>query len=120
MPIKLTLSKKELLSKQFTVGANHYYDALEVDTFLDSIINDYATVEKNTLLSKEELEELNKQMSTLEEKARRLELENASLNNKYGKLKAKGVTEDNLSLLKRISVLEKFLWEHGYYPEQIK
>lgn len=120
MDIKLTLSKQDLLSKVFTVGANNCYNALEVDEFLDSIIKDYATVEKNVLISQSELDALNQHIADLEAKVKSLEINNASLNNKYAGLKTNGLNDDNLGLLKRISVLEKFLWNHGYYPDQIK
>ena len=58
MSIKLLLTSKEILEKQFR-GAPRGYDPLEVDEFLDKVLADYHKVEENDLVGKKEIESLN-------------------------------------------------------------
>ena len=57
MAIKLSLSSKQILNKEFR-GQTPGYNPLEVDEFLDLILRDYKTIEENCLVGKKELSDL--------------------------------------------------------------
>ena len=120
MAIKLVLSSEQISEKIFK-GVPRGYDPYEVDKYLDRIINDYMKVEANYLMSKEEMDNLNKKIKTLEVEKTQLEIELNRLKNKYKGVKpSDNVTEDNLQLLKKIDRYERFLWQNGFNPYNIK
>ena len=120
MTIKLVLSSEEIGNKVFK-GVPRGYDPYEVDKFLDSIIADYEKVEGNYLASQSEMDELNKKIKKLEEERHYLEIELSRLKTKYANVKpTDAVTDDNINLIKRINVLERFLWRNGFNPNDIK
>lgn len=120
MAIKLKLNSKEILEMKFP-NVPRGYDPLYVDEYLDKIIRDYKLVEANYLVEKNTIDSLNEKIASLEKKITDLEIEN----NKYAS-RLKDINEndnvnaDNIDLIRRINVLEKFLYQHGYIPEQIK
>ena len=120
MAIKLKLNSKEILEMKFP-NVPRGYDPLYVDEYLDKIIRDYKLVEANYLVEKNAIDSLNEKITALEKKITDLEIEN----NKYAS-RLKDINEndnvnaDNIDLIRRINVLEKFLYQHGYIPEQIK
>lgn len=120
MAIKLNLSAKEILDVKFP-NVPRGYDPLMVDEYLDKIIRDYKNVEANKLLEAKEIENLENKINDLEKKNEILEIE---LNKYKARLKDihenDNVTTENIDLVKRINQLEKFLYNHGYMPEQIK
>ena len=120
MAIKLVLSA-ETIGNKFFKGVPRGYDPYEVDKFLDQIIADYEKVESNHLLSKAEIEALEKKVADLEKKNSELELEVGRYKTKYSKVKpTDNVNDDNINLIKRINTLETFLWQNGFNPTNIK
>ena len=120
MAITLVLSAEKIGEKVFK-GVPRGYDPYEVDKFLDQVILDYEKVETNYLMSKEEIDELNLKIKKLEEERRFFELELGKLKTKYANVKpGDNVNDGNIQLIKRINVLEKFLWQNGFNPNNIK
>lgn len=120
MAIKLKLNSQEILETQFP-NAPRGYDPLSVDEYLDKIIRDYKLVEQNQLLEEKEVVSYKERISKLEQEIQELKI----LVSKYeARLKDinenDNVTVENIDLVKRINQLEKFLYKHGYMPDQIK
>ncbi len=116
----LSLTSEIILNKVFD-ASDHGYNALEVDEFLDMVLEDYRHLEKCRLVPSEKYNELITQVEELKKKCDNQEIEI----NKY-KSRLKGikdsdyVSRENLDLLARIHILEKFLFENGYDPNSIK
>lgn len=120
MAIKLVLSSKEISDKVFK-GVPRGYDPYEVDKYLDLIIVDYEKVEQNYLLSQAEVDIMRKKVSTLEQEKRNLEIELGRYKTKYSNVKpTDNVNDNNIELIKRINLLERFLWQNGFNPNNIK
>lgn len=121
MAIKLNLNSQEITNYKFR-NVPRGYDALEVDRYLDQIIQDYLKVEKNNLVSGEELQKANDKIGELEQKIKNLELENQRLKTKVTAMTSKNpnVNSDNVKILKRIDALERYLYKKGINPNDIK
>ena len=120
MAIKLNLTSKELLEKKFPI-APRGYDAQEVDEYLDKALRDYRIIENNCLVEKQEIEKLKNQIKDLETEKKKLEIENAKYEARFKDIKDnKNVTVENIDLMKRIAVLEKFIYKTGTNPKTIK
>ncbi len=120
MAIKLKLNSKEILETKFP-NVPRGYDPLYVDEYLDKIIRDYKTIESNYLMEAGEIDALNEKIAKLEAEVKRLQIENSKFESRLKDIKENdNVTLDNIDLVKRINVLEKFLYQHGYMPDQIK
>lgn len=121
MAIKLTLCSKEILATVFS-GAVRGYNPLEVDSFLDNVIRDYQIIESNYLITKSDIENMQKKIDELEGKNQQLEIENKRYETRFEGIRDndKSVSADNINLVKRISALEKFLWKQGFNPNTIK
>ncbi len=134
MSDSLKLTSEMILEKKFPKDLRGY-DAYEVDLFLDQIVKDYQAIEEylaknDTYVSSlqeriEALESTNEKLTRenikLKEDFNKQEVELAALNNKYGGIKeGYQPTDENLHLIKRISVLEKFLKSKGYTEAQLK
>ena len=121
MALKLFLNSQTIMNQIFPVVSRNAYDATEVDKFLDFIIQDYKKVEENSLVLKKEYEELVSKSRRLEKEKRNLEVELEKYKARFANIKSSdNVTTDNIELVARINVLEKFLWAHGYNPDTIK
>ncbi len=120
MAIKLKLNSKEILEMKFP-NVPRGYDPLYVDEYLDKIIRDYKTVETNYLVENTEVDSLNARIAALEKELQELKIENEKYASRLKDINENdNVTIDNIDLVKRINVLEKFLYQHGYIPSQIK
>ena len=120
MAIKLKLNSKEILEMKFP-NVPRGYDPLYVDEYLDKIIRDYKTVETNYLVENTEVDSLNAKIAALEKELQELKIENEKYASRLKDINENdNVTIDNIDLVKRINVLEKFLYQHGYIPSQIK
>lgn len=120
MAIKLNLTSKLILDKEFTL-INYGYDCDSVDEFLDKIISDYKRVEQNALLAKSEVENLKGSNESLKQRIRELEIENAKYKEVYELVQNnKNVTKDNLVLLNKISRYESWIYRQGVDPHTIK
>ena len=110
MTIKLKLSSQIILEKKFQ-GSTPGYNPLQVDEFIDKIIKDYKVVEGNALVYKSEIDELNKQIETLTKENKELSLANLKYESRLSNIKENdNVTSENVDLIKRINVLEKYLY----------
>ena len=103
MAEKANLDIQMILDKEFNVDFKGY-NATEVDSFLDLVIQDYQMYQER--------------VSTLSEKNAELERMNASLRAKLieleGRTKAlsEGTPQTNIDILKRISRLEEQVFEN--------
>ena len=121
MAIKLFLNSQTIINHVFPVISRNAYDATEVDKFLDAIIQDYKLVEANSLILKKEYESLVEKNRTLEQEKRNLEVELEKYKAKFANIKPDdNVNSDNIELVRRNNVLEKYLWAHGINPDTIK
>ena len=97
---KLNLTPNEILNKEFKPNFKGY-DATEVDSFLDQVLDDYQNMEENVqeLLDlvdslQNQVKELNKQKIELEGKNKAFDLSNTT-------------SYSSVDLLKRLSRLEE-------------
>lgn len=118
--MKLLLRSKDILDKKFRQTANGY-DPDEVDTFLDKILDDYRSIDK-------EVEDLNAQIISLKRDNETLK---ANLRDKEQAIsiqKSKNIalmsqhqsSLDNLELLQKCSAYERKLYELGVDPNKVK
>ena len=120
MGIKLFLSSEEILNHVFAAVPKGY-DPLDVDEYLDKILSDYRTVEKNLLIRSEEKEALESKIKILTNENKRLEIENARLRNRLSDIKpTDSVNSDNINYIRRINQLENYLYNNGIDPTSIK
>lgn len=121
--LNLKLSAKEINSKEFQ-AKNGGYDSLQVDRYLDLIVNDYITFEKYAnAASKLETnyEELKKTCEMYKKKLSDSEYEKALIQEELSVLKQnEGASVSNIELLQRISSLEQALYNLGKDPSKIK
>ena len=121
MAIKLFLNSQTIMNHVFPIISKNAYDATEVDKFLDVIIEDYKVVEANSLVIAKEYEQLKEKNKALEKEKRNLEVELEKYKARFANIKSgENVTMDNIEYIRRISVLEKYLWAHGFNPDTIK
>ena len=120
MAIKLNLNSQQILEMKFP-NVPRGYDPLYVDEYLDKVIRDYKTIEENVLVERKAVTAQLEKIEKLEAEIQRLTI----LVNKY-EARLKDINEndnvslDNIDLVRRINQLEKFLFQHGYMPDQIK
>lgn len=120
MDITLGMTSKQILDKVFK-GCPRGYDPMEVDEFLDAIIKDYLNIESNVLVSKEEYLKMKNTINTLSNEKHSLEIELGKYKERFANIKTgDNVTNDNMELIKKINKYEKFLFNHGYNPYNIK
>jgi len=116
--MKLSLSSKDILNKEFKKGVKGY-DALEVDKFLDIVLQDYKVMDNVVINLNNKIIELQNQLSMLQKDYDDLHSESQRSHkstfvvNDYSRL-------DNLELLKKISAYESKLYELGIDPSKIK
>lgn len=115
----LKLNANKILHKQFE-GSKPGYNALQVDTFLDTVIADYESTEKYIVKSEKNLDEFSKLNAMLNKKLSKVEAENAVMTEKFKNISDNdNVSLSNLDLLKRISALEQALFKAGIDPKNI-
>ena len=122
MALKLNYSAKSLLDVKFTKNVKGY-DPYQVDKALDKAIEDYENYEKYHKESAEYIRKLETDVQKLKDTVRNQEVEIARLNNRSKDLNADGnanVNSNNIDLLRRISQLEKALYQKGVDPTKIK
>lgn len=121
--LDLKLSAQEINSKEFT-GKNGGYDALQVDKYLDLIVNDYISFEKfvnNYKKTISDYEDLKKLCDTYKDKLSESEYQRALIQEKLDVLRQNVSTDlSNIELLQRISVLEQAIYKLGKDPSKIK
>ena len=121
--LDLKLSAKEINSKEFQ-AKDGGYDALQVDKYLDLVVNDYIAFEQYANYIRkviEQYEELKKTCERYKNKLSEVEYQKALLQEELDVLKQnEGLTSSNIELLQRISVLEQALYNLGKDPSKIK
>lgn len=121
MELKLQLNSQKIVDKEFR-GKKPGYDALEVDQFLDVIINDYVNMDKFYSEANKMIVELQKTCKVYKERLDNAEVQNEILNDKLKNISDNdtNVSLSNIDLLKRISQLEQALYKAGIDPNSIK
>mgnify|MGYP002520672796 FL=1 len=132
MAEKRILTEKDILNKKFKKDIKGY-DAQEVDYFLDEVIKDYISFQKEETALNAEIATLRNQIHQAESKNNKpdvlalkkrihdLELENASYKNKLSGLQAGDkVNVENFDYIKRMRLLENFIWQLGFDPQTFK
>ena len=97
---KLTLNPEEILNKEFNVDFKGYTPN-EVDAFLDSVLDDYQTMEEN-------VQELLDLVAKLQEQVKELTKKNVELEGRKKAFDLSNTTSySSVDVLKRISRLEE-------------
>lgn len=97
---KLNLNPEEILNKEFNVDFKGYTPS-EVDSFLDSVLDDYQTMEEN-------VQELLDLVSKLQEEVKELTKKNVELEGRKKAIDFTNTTSySSVDLLKRLSRLEE-------------
>ncbi len=94
----LMYSPKDILQQEFKTKMRGY-DPIEVDEFLDGVIKDYETYNKELLALQEENDRLKAQVETLNKKQ--------TVGSRVQQEAPKNQTVTNFDILKRLSNLEK-------------
>lgn len=109
-----------IVDKEFK-AQKYGYDALEVDAFLDEIVDDYISIDQYVTKLEKDYDELVKTSKLYKTRLDQAELQNAVLNEKLGGIKNnESASLSNIDLLKRISALEQALFKLGVDPSTIK
>ena len=122
MDSKLNFTSEELLNKKFSHSPNGYVP-LEVDEYLDRIIEDYEKIEKLLSTPTNISEDVAKEIQNLkrENENLRSELEKEKNKWKYISRDHKDIHIDNYELLNRIGRLEMIIYEKlNMNPDDIK
>lgn len=119
MTSKAKHSSETLLDKKFT-PAEKGYDPLEVDEVFDEIILDYKFFEKELAEVNEKCAKQAEDIEELKKDLRKSELDIAEVKKQYGAFpKDKGVSQDNVKLLRKIDIYERTLWKKGIDPKKL-
>ncbi len=117
--MKAKHTSETLLNKKFT-PAEKGYAPLEVDEFFDGIIEDYKMYEKEVAEASSKCAKKDEDIEELKKALRKAELEIAEVKKQYGAFpKDKGVSQDNVKLLKKIDIYERALWKKGIDPKKL-
>jgi DivIVA domain-containing protein len=120
MDLELQLNSRKVIDKEFK-GVKNGYDPLEVDKFLDIVVQDYLKMERASLEFKTNLEELQKTLKIYKDRLDKLEIDNAVLSKKMANISDNdNVSFNNIDLVKRIASLEQALSNAGIDPTKIK
>jgi DivIVA domain-containing protein len=120
MKITTKLSPSKIVDKEFS-AKKHGYDALEVDKFLDEIVDDYVSMENYISKLEKELDDLMRTTKLYKTRMDQAEVQNEVMKEKLGGISSnKEVSLSNIDLLKRISSLEQALYKLGVDPSSIK
>lgn len=102
---KLNLSPEEILNKEFNIDFKGFSPA-EVDSFLDSILDDYQTMEEN-------VQELLDLVSKLQDQVKDLTKKNVELEGRKKAFDLSNTTSySSVDILKRISRLEEQIYNN--------
>ncbi len=120
MKVQTQLSANKILDKEFC-AKKPGYDALEVDKFLDTIVDDYRNLEAYINELENKTSELSQTVKLYKERMDKLEIQNAVMTDKLANISNnESASLANIDLLKRISMLEQALYKAGVDPSKIK
>lgn len=115
----MNYNSKTLLDKKFSKNVKGY-DALEVDTALDEVIEDYIAYEKLAELDKKTIAKLAADVEVLKAKLNKNEAELKLMKNKVDSIPdSPNANRQNIKYLQRIAALEKALYDKGVDPKKI-
>lgn len=115
----MNFNSKTLLDKKFSKNVKGY-DALEVDTVLDEVIEDYKIYEKQSSLDKETIVKLKIEIEKLKKELNKKEADVELMKHKVESIPdSPNVNRQNIKYLQRISKLEKALYDQGVDPKKI-
>ena len=121
--LNLKLSATEINAKQFQ-AKDGGYDALQVDKYLDLVVNDYIAFDQFANSMKKMInnyDELKQTCEVYRNKLSELECLNVLLQEELNVIKQnEGAAVSNIELLQRISKLEQALYNLGMDPSKIK
>ncbi len=119
MKCHLHLEPSTLYHKEFS-GTNPGYDALQVDTFLDYVIEDYQTFEEYADSLENTIADYDVKFKVLNQQLSDVQAENANLKMRLDEIKQNDdASINNLDLLKKINLLEKELRKVGIDPKTV-
>jgi DivIVA domain-containing protein len=120
MKIQTKLSPSKIVDKEFS-AKKHGYDALEVDKFLDEVVDDYISLEQYITKLEKDYEEVMRTTKLYKTRMDQAEIQNEVMREKLGDISNnKDASLSNIDLLKRISSLEQALFKLGVDPSTIK
>lgn len=120
MDLKPKLTSHQILAKKFTPDVKGYQPE-EVDRFLDEILDDYHVLEAFLKNEYQTLAALQEQNQLFKQRCQEFEVTIALLQDKVRTYESKQtLPSENLELIRRISALEKALWQKGVDPTKIK
>lgn len=120
MSLKLKLDANKIYHKEFE-GTKPGYNALQVDSFLDTVIKDYETIESFVISAEQTIDELTKMNKMLKDRLTQIEASNAVMSEKLKNISDnENASLSNLDLLKRISALEQALFKAGINPNTVE
>ncbi len=118
--MKLRLSSKDILNKKFKQSANGY-DPEEVDTFLDKILEDYRSIDKEIDGLNAEIISLKRDNETLKANLRDKDQAISIQKRKnIALMSSRHSSLDNLELLQKCGAYERKLYELGVDPNKVK
>ncbi len=109
MNCHLHLEPSTLYHKEFS-GTKPGYDALQVDTFLDIVIEDYQTFETYADSLEAQIADYDVKFKIINQQMSDVQAENANLKKRLFEIEDnQDASVNNLELLKKINLLEKAL-----------
>ena len=115
----MNYNSKSLLDVKFKKNVKGY-DAYQVDSTLDQVIDDYKFYEKTLEENRQTISSLESQNKTLKEKLRQSEILAKKLQKTVDAIPdSPDVTKSNIVYLQRIADLEKALYKRGVDPKKI-
>lgn len=119
----MNYSRKDILDKKFKANVKGY-DANEVDSYLDQIIQDYGEYEEKLINKDNTIVNLrNKyaELSGLGKENESLRIENLRLQNRLNGIKSGDrPNKENLELIKKVNALESYIKYLGYSDKDFK
>jgi DivIVA domain-containing protein len=120
MQIKTKLNSRKIVDKEFKAKRNGY-DALEVDEFLDEVVDDYVALEQYVNALEKKVDDLQKDVKLYKTRLDQAEIQNEIMSKKLENISENdNASLSNLEYLKRISLLEQALFKAGIDPSKIK
>ena len=120
MKIQTKLSPSKIVDKEFS-PKKHGYDALEVDKFLDEVVDDYILMQQHIAKLEKDYEDIVKTAKLYKNRLDQAEVQNEVMKEKLGDISNnKDASLSNIDLLKKISALEQALYKLGVDPSTIK
>lgn len=120
MAKKINFNSDTLLNLKFSKNVKGY-DAYQVDSSLDKVLDDYRFYESFYTEAKSYIASLEGEIKKLKDQIKNQDIEIAKYKKRLEGIKdGTNVTSENIDLLKKISSYEKVLYSKGIDPNKIK